>query len=465
MYQKLKEETMIPELETIADKITQVGGKCFLVGGSVRDMVLGIEPKDFDVEVFNIDKEILIVLLRPFGKVDCVGSSFGVIKLTTPENDFDFSLPRRESKSGKGYKGFIVESDSTMTPKEAASRRDFTFNALMMDIESGQILDFFGGVQDLANGIIKATSEHFKDDPLRVLRGFQFSSRFGLPRLDFETGKMCISLKDEFDTLAKERLWIEFEKWASKGVMLSTGIVFLTQTHWVELFPELDKTFDINQDKEWHPEGRLINHIIQSVDLSVEFSIRENLTKEERLVLVFAALCHDFGKVSTTEVCEDGHIRSKRHDKEGVPLAKSFLESIDAPMWLIEQVCALVSEHMFNVHCRKPTAKSIRRLARRIKPSNIKMLALLMEIDASARFPKPRCKPEFIDRMLELAQECDCQEDEVKDILMGRHLIELGLTPGIEFGVVLREAKELQLDGAISDLDGAMEWVKERVEK
>jgi tRNA nucleotidyltransferase (CCA-adding enzyme) len=452
---------MIPnELKEIANRIEHFGGKAFIVGGFVRDMVLGLKSKDIDVEVFGMGKGTLKGILSEFGKVDVVGQSFGVIKLTTDDNDFDFSLPRRESKSGKGHKGFIVECDSSLTPKEAAERRDFTFNALMMDIETGQILDFFGGVQDLTNKTIKATSEHFKDDPLRVLRGFQFVSRFGLVNTAFDTIEMCIELVTEFDTLSKERLWIEFEKWASKSIKPSLGLQFLATSGWLNKFTDLLKTESIMQDNEWHPELWLWEHQKQAVDLAVEFAQRENLTKEERLVLVFAALCHDFGKVTTTELCEDGHIRSKGHDKAGVEPTKNFLESIDAPKWLIEQVCALVSEHMFNVHCRKPTARSIRRLARRVKPSNIKMLALLMEIDASARFPKPRCKPIFIDRMLELAQENDCQEDEVKPLLMGRHLIALGMKPGREFGVILAQALQEQLDGTFDSLDGAIEWMK-----
>ena len=456
---------MIPqELKIIAQKINEHGGKTFIVGGFVRDFVLGMPSKDIDAEVFGISKNTLISVLQPFGKVDCVGSSFGVIKLTTKENDFDFSLPRKESKQGQGHKGFIVETDSSLTPKEAASRRDFTFNALMVDIETEQILDFFGGIKDLTNGILRATSIHFKDDPLRVLRGFQFVARFGLHVQEIRTLGMCSNLSLEFTTLPKERLWIEWEKWAIKGKQLSLGLQFLADTGWHFCFKELFRTEFIQQDAEWHPEGFLWEHQKQAVDLAVEFSERENLTHDERLVLVFAALCHDFGKVTTTELCEDDHIRSKAHDKEGIELARTFLESIDAPKWLIESVCVLVREHMFNIHCKKPTARSIRRLARRIKPSNIKMLALLMEIDASARFPSPRCKPVFIERMIEIAKQNGCEQDKVQNILMGRHLIDLGLKPGVEFGIILKQAENAQLDGKFNDLEGAISWAKERIE-
>ena len=449
---------MIPnELREIANKIAQVGGKVFLVGGSVRDSILGLEPKDFDCECFGIDKDTLIETLKSFGKVDCVGSSFGVIKLTTDQNDFDFSIPRRENKIGKGHKGFQVEFDETITPKEAASRRDFTFNALMQDIETGQVLDFFGGIQDLTNKTIKATSKHFKEDPLRVLRGFQFVARFCLSLADFETLLMCNSLKSEFDTLAKERIWIEFEKWASKGTKPSFGIDFLIKTDWVSLFPELAQLIGLEQSSKWHPEGDVMEHTRLVVDECAKIANRENLNKEQRIILILAGLCHDFGKIITTEFV-NGKITSKGHDKAGTPFVKSFLNSIDAPKWVIEQVVPLCENHMFRA---QPTHRNIRRLANRISPSNIQMLVWLMEAD-SAHKPHPTDESK---KVLEIAQELNCESQKVEDILMGRHLIELGLKPGVEFGVILNEAREAQLDGEFSDLVSGMEWLRERVKK
>ncbi|MHA2263542.1 MAG: CCA tRNA nucleotidyltransferase, partial [Candidatus Thorarchaeota archaeon] len=282
-------------LKQIAHEIDKMGGRAFLVGGSVRDSVMGIEPKDFDVEVFGVSPEDLVDLLRQFGKVDTVGASFGVIKLWAGGQDFDFSTPRRESKMGRGHKGFLVALDASLSPEEAAERRDFTWNALMQDIITGQIFDFFGGRADIAARIIRATSEHFMEDALRVLRGMQFSARFEM-EVEPETAASCGAMFDEFDTLAVERVWAEFEKWAVKGVAPSFGLRFLEETTWISHFPEIEALLGLEQDRGWHPEGDAFEHTCQSVDIAAEIATREGLSAEDRMVIVFGALCHDFGK-------------------------------------------------------------------------------------------------------------------------------------------------------------------------
>lgn len=450
---------MMTEQQRITNRIQAFGGQAFLVGGSVRDMLLGKESKDVDIEVFGIDAQTLIQALQPFGKIDTVGASFGVIKLTTRQNDFDFSLPRRESKSGKGHKGFIVEPDETMTLEESSKRRDFTWNALSIDLSTGRLFDFFGGQEDLENRILRATSEHFSEDALRVLRGFQFAGRFEMT-VEPRTTAMCGLLIDEFEHLSIERVWMEWEKWACKSVKPSMGLDFLLDTGWVSLFSELDFMVGLQQDSAWHPEGDVWEHTLQSVDVAVEIAEREQLDMEQRTVLVFAALCHDMGKAETTELCEDGHIRSRSHDTVGAELAESFLLSIGSPAWLIEKVVPLVREHMFHVHTRKPTARSIRRLSIRLEKATVQELAWVMEIDHSARQPLPKGKPQHVELMISLAEQEQCFESQVQPILMGRHLIELGLIPGPEFGVILRKAMELQLDGTFSDLESAREWAR-----
>ena len=231
------------ELQMIAQKIQEAGGKAFLVGGCVRDAIFGVQSKDIDVEVFNIQKEPLLAILKLFGKVDNVGESFEVIKLTTETQDFDFSFPRREIKVGLGHKGFQTEADPFMEPKEAAKRRDFTINALMLDIATLEIFDFFGGLEDLRKKVLKHTSEAFAEDPLRVLRAMQFASRFNMD-LHPETIEFCRSLKSEFHTISKERIWTEVEKMFSKGILPSKGIKVLLETGWVECFEAVNETFE-----------------------------------------------------------------------------------------------------------------------------------------------------------------------------------------------------------------------------
>jgi len=240
-------------MNDILKAIVAAGGDPIRVGGCIRDGLLGLESKDVDVEVFGLSADALCVVLRRFGKVSVVGESFGVIKLTTKDEDFDFSLPRRDSKTGRGHKGFQVEVDHSMTPKEAALRRDFTINAIGKRLD-GELVDPFGGEEDLRNRVLRATSEHFSEDPLRVLRGFQFASRFQL-KAEPETVEMCRKLIHEADTLAVERIWGEWEKWAMKGVAPSLGLRFLVECGWIRLFPELLNLIDVPQDCHWHPEG------------------------------------------------------------------------------------------------------------------------------------------------------------------------------------------------------------------
>src|SRR5437868_2163715 len=162
--------TILNQIQPILAAITAAGGSPLIVGGAVRDQLMGHEPKDIDVEVYGLDVERLAEILAGFGRVDAVGRSFGILKLRLPDGrELDVSLPRRESKVGAGHRGFIAAPDPLMTPREAAARRDFTFNALAMT-PAGEVLDFFGGQADLRAGILRHTTEAFREDPLRVLR-------------------------------------------------------------------------------------------------------------------------------------------------------------------------------------------------------------------------------------------------------------------------------------------------------
>ena len=244
--------------------------RSFLVGGCVRDWLLAIPNKDFDIEVFGVSYEQLTVGLSRWGRTDLVGRSFGVVKLTTPEGQtFDFSIPRRDSKVAPGHKGFEISFDPAITSKEAAARRDFTINALMFDPRRGEVLDFFGGQADLKNRVLRHTSEAFVEDPLRVLRGMQFAARFDL-RAAPETVMLCLEIKDGCRELAVERVREEWFKWAAKSVVPSRGLTFLVETQWVEHFPEIRALVGTLQDPEWHPEGDVFTHTCHCLDALVK---------------------------------------------------------------------------------------------------------------------------------------------------------------------------------------------------
>ena len=242
-------------LHAILEDLRSQGFKALVVGGAVRDAVMGVVPKDIDVEVYGADYDTLHATLAKYGRADVVGKSFGVLKLRTPDGqDYDFSVPRRDSKTGEGHTGFEVRVDHTMTPKEAAARRDFTMNALAYDPLASEVHDYYGGIEDLENGVLRATTEAFKEDPLRVLRGMQFAARYGM-RLDPDTAKMCREIVDSHDELATERIAEEWMKLAIKGKQPGTALEYLADTGWLKHYPELEAMFGVPQDPEWHPEG------------------------------------------------------------------------------------------------------------------------------------------------------------------------------------------------------------------
>lgn len=165
--------------EKIANKVSEKGGRTFYVGGFVRDKILGIENKDMDIEVHGVKPEVLREILSEVGEPMSYGSSFGVYSLKG--YDIDIAMPRKEHATGKGHRDFEVFVDPFIGTAEAARRRDFTMNAVMEDVLTGELVDPFGGKQDLEKGIIRhIDSDTFVEDPLRVLRGAQFASRFGL---------------------------------------------------------------------------------------------------------------------------------------------------------------------------------------------------------------------------------------------------------------------------------------------
>lgn len=450
------------ELYDITNDIRNLGGDMLLVGGIVRDALLGIQSKDIDIEVYGLDANSIQKVLSKYGKVNTVGASFGIIKLSTGTDEYDFSLPRRESKQGQGHRGFIVEPDPTMTPREAAMRRDFTFNAMSMTPE-GRVFDFFNGMEDLRNGILRHTSEKFSEDPLRVLRGFQFAARFNL-EIAPETAELSQSLKGEYSTLAKERIWEEWKKWATKGVKLSKGLEVLRRTGWIQFYPELNELIGIPQEPEWHPEGDVWTHTLHVVDAAAEIADRENLSSDERLLLVMSALCHDLGKSLTTEII-DGRYHAYGHEKAGAEPTRSLLTRIGAPVELLEYAVPLVENHM--AHINDITPRSVRRLALRLHPANIQQLVRVIEADHSGRPPLPKELPPQAKDLLEMAEGLRLELDKPQPIIQGRHLLKLaeaGSIPeefkngGPHFKTIIELLFDAQINGAFETEEEGLEY-------
>lgn len=457
---------MNPELKKIAKHLREQGGKCYLVGGAVRDLILGRESKDLDIEVFGMDSDVLAKALKPFGKVQAdVGKSFSVIKLYTKQDHYDFSLPRRERKVAPGHKGFVIEADPTMTPEEAAMRRDFTFNALMMDLETDEVLDFFGGQEDLKCGILRHIGPAFAEDPLRVLRGFQFCGRFNL-RAERVTAKLCQRLIGEYHTFPVERIWTEWHKWALKSTKPSAGLQFLFDCGWSLLYADMafHKLFGTPQDPEWHPEGDVLEHTKHVVDAAVEIADRENIQGYDRVMYVLAAFCHDLGKPATT-VFERERWRSPAHAKVGESIAANFLEQIGAPKKIAVKIPPIVAEHLCHIDIENANSlkKQVRKLSTRLEPASIKELCWVIEADCSGRPPKPKRLPPGACIMKEMAIEDGVFLGTPKPIVTGRMLLATGwIQPGKAMGLALKEAYKDQLKCKINTKDDAVTWIRNR---
>src|SRR5437588_8756046 len=237
----------IPEkIIKLAEHVRSAGGRALLVGGCVRDALMGAQPKDWDVEVYGVEPARLRELLESFGRVDAVGEAFTVYKLG---NDLDVSLPRRERKTGRGHRAFVIEGDPTMTIEEATKRRDFTINAMLQDPLTAEVIDPFHGREDLDRKVLRAVSpKTFPEDSLRVLRAAQFAARFEFD-IDPETADLCRQI--DLSDLPAERIWGEIEKLFLRAQRPSIGLKWLRDLGVVDqLFPELKTLIDVPQEPE-----------------------------------------------------------------------------------------------------------------------------------------------------------------------------------------------------------------------
>lgn len=452
------------ELRAVLQALAQ-RGRPFLVGGCVRDWLLGREPKDFDVEVFGLTWNDVAKTLAAFGPTDVVGRHFGVMKVRVGRAEYDISLPRREIKTGAGHRGFAVEPDAALDERTAAARRDFTINAMLYDPVAGRLVDPFGGEQDLRRGILRHTSAAFGEDPLRVLRAFQFAGRFDFAVAP-ETIALCATMRDSFAELPRERVWGEWNKWATQSIAPARGLGVLRDTGWLAHFPEIAALDGTEQEPLWHPEGDVFTHVGHCLNALVALPGWQQADMERRRVLTFAVLCHDLGKPAMTQRAErQGTMRiiSPGHDQAGGPLADALLERLGSPVDVRPRVRALVENH--HVHQSwppdGPSAATVRRLARKLVPATIDELLLVMEADHRGRPPLLSADTiGRLDRLRTAAKELTLGQGAPEPLLLGRDLVALGLTPGPHFREILRHAFEAQLEGVFPDHAAGLQWLR-----
>ena len=426
------------------------GGRALCVGGFVRDRLLGKSSKDLDVEVFGIPQDALLPLLRTLGRVEPVGQAFPVYKLGA----IDVALPRRESKTGRGHKGFTIEGDPSMTFDEAARRRDFTINAIGWDPLTDEYLDPFNGRQDLRLRVLKIVHPAtFPDDSLRVLRALQFAARFELT-IDADTARICRSIP--LDDLPAERIWGEFEKLLLQAERPSIGFALARELRVVhQLLPEMEPLYECPQDPEWHPEGNVWIHTLMVIDKARE--LNGDLDRPRLATIMLGAVCHDLGKPATTAVI-DGRVKSPNHEAMGVEPATKILDRFNINTLdgfdVRGRVLGLVTEHLRPMAFFKAretvTDGAFRRLAQK---ADLELLARFARADCLGRAGTFDCSA--MDWFIERARSLGVEHKPPAPILLGRHLIELGVEPGPRMGEILKAVYELQLDSVVTTLDEA----------
>lgn len=434
------------------------GGRALVVGGFVRDRLLGRESKDLDLEVFGIPQDDLPGLLGAIGRVEPVGRAFPVYKL----GPIDVALPRRESKSGRGHTAFTVEGDPFMSFAEAARRRDFTMNAIGWDPLTDDYVDPWHGREDLrARRLRVVDARTFGDDSLRVLRALQFAARFEAT-LDDEAAAICRAIP--LDDLPSERLWGEFEKLLLVAGRPSIGFALARRLGVVErILPEMVPLYDCPQDPEWHPEGDVWTHTLMVID---EARRRNgDLSRPELAIVMLSAVCHDLGKPATTAII-DGRWRSPGHEAAGVAPATRLLDrfnihSLDG-VDVRAQVLAITAEHLrpSAFYKAKDTVRdgAFRRLAQRV---DMELLVRFCRADCHGRTGTFDCSA--MDWFLDRARALGVEREAPKPLLLGRHLLALGVAPGPRMGEILKAVYERQLDGAVATLDDAIGAARERL--
>ncbi len=440
----------------IASAVREAGGRALVVGGWCRDRLLGLSSKDIDLEVFGLPAVRLRELLERFDTVLTVGEAFTVYKIGT----IDVALPRRESKVGRGHRGFEVHGDPAMSFEEAARRRDFTINAIGFDPLTSEWLDPFGGRTDLEHRLLRAVDRHtFGDDSLRVLRALQFAARFELA-IDAATAEICRGIP--LDDLPAERVWGEVEKLLLQARQPSIGFAAGLDLLVVDrLFPELKALVGCVQEPDWHPEGDVWVHTLLVVDNAVGQS--RDLDRARRLTIMLGAVCHDFGKPATTEFL-DGRIRSLNHEEAGVAPTLRFLDRLNVHTIdgfpVRDQVVGLTAHHLKPGMWYKVRGEvgdgAFRRLAQKV---DLELLARLARADCTGRTGEFDCSA--MDWFVERARSLGVEHRPPAPLLLGRHLLALGVTPGPRVGEILKRVYERQLDGDVQDVDQAIAAARE----
>lgn len=422
----------------IAEAVKNAGGETYFVGGFVRDELLGKDNKDIDIEVHGVKPEVLEGILSSLGEVKAFGKSFAIWNLSG--YDIDIAIPRTERPTAEGgHRGFEVTADPFLGTVNAAKRRDFTINALMKNVLTGEVVDHFGGVNDLKEGVIRHVCDKtFVEDPLRVLRAAQFAARFGF-RVADETKVLCRTI--DISGLSKERIMEETRKALLKAPSPSMFFEMLRDMNQLDTwFPEM-KALDVPQSKKWHQEGSVWNHTMMVIDEAAKFRDKAS----NPIAFMLSAVVHDMGKPAVTFLDEDGGVHAYGHE-DNIEAATAFLQRIVGEKEIKTYALNMAQLHMAPHKKHRDNAK-IKSTNKMFDASiNAEDLILLAIADSRGRLPCSEAdvaaEEAFLKERLAIYREYMS-----RPYVMGRDLVEAGLKPDETFTKKLEYAHKLRLAG------------------
>jgi len=421
----------------IAQDVAQLGGRVYYVGGVVRDGLTGVECKDIDIEVYGITPVQLRETLANHGEVLEKGASFGVLGIR--HSDLDIAMPRKERRTGGGHRDFDVSVDPFMSTREASMRRDFTINAMMQDVLTGEIVDHWGGQADLEKRVIRCVNpETFREDALRVFRAAQFASRLDA-QIDEGTLALCADI--DVTQITHERVFDELCKALIKADRPSVFFRELRRMdHLKEFFPQIGALIGVEQNPKFHPEGDVFEHTMLVIDAAA--SLRERA--EQPLGFMLSALMHDIGKIVATEVQQDGRITAYGHEVQGLPLVEAQMKRLTNHQKMIAYVLNQSELHMrpnMLAGNRSHKKKTRQLFDLSVCPND---LILLARADATGKLDEPYDEgyEEFLRERLE-----DYRRILERPMVTGKDLVAAGLQPGESFKKMVARARQLHFSG------------------
>ena len=440
-------------IKSLSKAFSKENGTAYLVGGAVIDLISNREVKDWDMEIFGLSYDQVSKVASQFGEVDLIGNKFGVVKLKTEEFDVELSIPRVENKVGLKHKDFDIQLVPDLSLFDAARRRDFTINSLYLEIDNNELYDLFGGYYDYRRGIIShVDSNTFVEDPLRCFRAMQIVARKG-KKVTYDTVRLCKSMKEDCIHLSGDAIFGEFVKLLMFSDKPDKGLKFLVQSELIDMFPELKALINCKQNPIHHSEGSVWNHTLMVIREAAK--IRDSVPEEWRLAYMFGMLLHDVGKPDATDPIT---LKAIGHDKIGKPLAEAFMTRLTRDKGLIDKVKRIVRGHMRPLIYLKDGSKaSAWRKLHNLCPLNILAYVAMADHNGRGSSDKIIESGERFRTIIKMHELIGGHESDIPSILKGRHLIEVGLKPCKQLGIMLAKAYEYQIETGCDDVNKLVE--------